>query len=267
MRVNLGILYAAFSLMGCTSLSGNYSENIEEYQYTQAYNLDTFLKKTRCSHWLGGYVEFKAPDKNLADYVIGYKLRGSEEYCLREARTFMLAQCKNWTLGANQYKDRKFCQDENENVLYSWESGYDYFYLNEPLKGREKEWVVFASEKLGYETSNEKMAREKKELEERLRKENDLSVRFSHLVKGEPDKIKKAPIGTRICKLAGNARKTILFYSNRPDSWEKYIGGIEKVVGDKVLVRYEYHGNKYSYYDDVKGLVRWEDLNGWYVCD
>ena len=59
-------------------------------------------------------------------------------------------------------------------------------------------------------------------------------------------------------------------YSNSwqsPDERIYYFGNIEKKANNKILVRYSGHGNKNTYFDDVKGKIIWESPQGWMLCE
>ena len=83
------------------------------------------------------------------------------------------------------------------------------------------------------------------------------------MLAGTPERVLKADIGDATCKIDG-------VYSNSwqsPDERIYYFGNIEKKANNKILVRYSGHGNKNTYFDDVKGKIIWESPQGWMLCE
>lgn len=245
---------------GCVGLSGTYSSDIKSHDYTKAYKLDNFLKKNKCI----GTVDFHAPHPEPSRSVVSYKILNSPQ-CSLDAYVFMDRQCN----GKGLYKVGRlgwsYCIDSNDRNLYSWRKQGSQFELYEPIKGHEVAWDVYSSRVLGYETSDEILLREKRETEVRVGKEKELSIKYAKFINGDPNEIKRSSIGTKICKIAGNPKDTVL--RKKQQHWEYYIGWIERKELSKILVRYSFHGNQRIQYDDVNNLIRWESISGWWVCE
>ncbi|HAV1569285.1 TPA: hypothetical protein JG870_003426 [Enterobacter hormaechei subsp. steigerwaltii] len=260
-RLSLTLLALICFISGCSGISGRYMQDIGDYQYTKANQLDTYLKGSRCI----GVVEFYAPYPEPTKSVVSYKILNSST-CATNANIFMMRQCNGSEVYSIVREGRHFCADKDERPLYAWKKDYDTFQLFEPIKGRERGWYKYASSILRFETSDELIAREKMQSDIAISKAKQMMIKYKKLIQGEPEKIRASQDGKQICKLAGD-RERVVSGGRNPAYWEFYVGNIERQTGDKILVRYVFHGSKFIQYDDANNLVRWEDLNGWYLCD
>lgn len=230
------------------------SDDIIDYKYSHSFLLKSYLTQNGCD--TSKDTTFFAEKELYRDYI-DYDIEG--ERCIKQTKYYMPKMCYElggvWETGENNDWGRvvNWCASENDIhfiMKYSRSvSVPDSIDIFEKIKGKETKWKEIASTVYGAKTVAElREDREKKALEDAFYRN------------GEPKKVLASDIGTRICKLDDSASiysKDKVFYS----------GFIEKKSASKILVRFEYHGNKNTVINDFEGVIRWENPLGWYVCD
>lgn len=230
------------------------SDDINNYKYSQSFLLKSNLMQNKCD--ISENTTFFAEKELYRDYI-DYHIEG--ERCINQAKYYMPRLCKDlrgvWETGQNNDWGRaiNWCASEDGIhfvMKYSRSvSAPDSIDIFEKIKGKEGKWKEVASAVYGAKTVAElRKDREEKALEDAFYKS------------GEPKKVLKSDIGTRICKQDKSASiysKDKVFYS----------GFIERKSASKILVRFEYHGNKNTVINDIDGVIRWESPSGWYLCE
>ncbi|MCS3434254.1 hypothetical protein [Klebsiella sp. BIGb0407] len=260
--MKMGIVFILL-LTGCAVVDADKSNNAEKhkssddinnYKYSSSFLLNTYLMKNGCD--ISKNTAFYAEKELYKDYI-DYHIVG--ESCLNQVKYYMPRICKDlggvWEEGSNNHWGRvtNWCASENDILFVMTYSRSvrtaDAIDIIEKVKGKEDKWRGVTSAIYGAKTVAElREGREKKALEDAFYRN------------GEPKKVLKSNIGTRICKLDQSSvvySKDKIFYS----------GFIENKSPSKILIRFEYHGNKKTVINDVDGVIRWEKPLGWYVCD
>lgn len=260
--MRIGLVFI-FLLTGCAVVDADNSNNVAKYKssddinsytYSSSFLLKSYLMQNGCD--TSKNTTFYAEKELYRDYI-GYDIEG--ERCINQVKYYMPRICNDlggvWEKGLNNDWGSiiNWCASENDIhfvMRYSRSvSAPDSIDIFEKIKGKEGKWKEVASDVYGAKTVAElRQDREKKALEDAFYRN------------GEPKKVLKSDIGTRICKLDESASiysKDKVFYS----------GFIERKSASKILVRFEYHGNKNTVINDVESVIRWEKPLGWYVCE
>lgn len=76
--------------------------------------------------------------------------------------------------------------------------------------------------------------------------------------------ISKVKIGDKVCKIDSEESR---HYISNPNKWIFYYGFVEKIEGNKVLIRYLGHGNSKLTINDMDNKIIWELAQGWAICE
>lgn len=239
-----GFFFFIFSLVGCSSVTMN---NKREYKDTLSYKTSAFIADANCFQSLGIIKNGEYYEKNTGIMEFYYQSR-----C--DLHNYFSDECKDEGGELIYDGNNHYWCIKNGSPLWGYQQGV----VLEKYKSSNQVWLNYIREK-GYKTKQEReteIALEGKNNDERL-------TFYNTLLAGTPERVLKADIGDAICKIDE-------VYSNlwqSPDERIYYFGNIEKKANKKILVRYSGHGNKNTYFDDVKGKIIWESPQGWMLCE
>ncbi|MEM7986803.1 hypothetical protein Q4R37_19170, partial [Morganella morganii] len=218
--VSFGVLFIAFILSGCSAFTANkdsrynntlsYGSSIKMAEY-QCYKSLGIIKNGDYSETKSGILEFYPKTSCALD---GYHSRMCEQ------------------MGGEIEKNVEYywCVVNSTPI---W--GANDLIIMEKHKASLQEWTLYLK-KRNYKTKNEitkiyELDNEKKDSE---------NTYFNERLKGDSHLISKVKIGDKVCKIDSEESR---HYISNPNKWIFYYGFVEKIEGNKVLIRYLGHGN------------------------
>lgn len=246
-------------LLGCSS-SRHSTDDIDKYKYSIGYGLMGELKSKGCPDADG--MIFYADNSLSSNKRITTELHGTT--CKLLAESYVKNICKGaggvWETHFDKWTPQygqAFCT-KNDGLLFVWFQYDNNLYgMNEPLKGREDDWLEYVRLETGFETS----AHKKQRLQNEKVNDDNFRRRYALYLKGEPAKVMKSNIGTRICRLDEKTASLVASGTQRAF----YSGFIENKSGGKLQIRYESYFNVAGV--SREDLIRWEKPGNWFICE
>ncbi|MEQ0232508.1 hypothetical protein [Klebsiella sp. CN_Kp109] len=253
------VFCGCMALFGC-AVSERGTDDINTHKNSISYRLINEVKLKKCPE--ADDFAFYAENIAMTNKRVMLSIRGAT--CKMFAESFVKNVCKSqggeWE---THYKSwvthdgQAYCK-KNDTLLLTWfQRCYDSYGLQEPLDGRESDWNNYVNIESGFESST----RKKERLELAKANEENIKRKYALFLQGEPDKVIKSDVGTRICRLD---EKTTEFVNSETQR-AFYSGFIENKSGNKILIRYESHFDNFS----ASGIdiIRWEKPGNWFVCN
>ncbi|ENQ2614592.1 hypothetical protein ACEOS4_004836 [Escherichia coli] len=252
-----------FLLAGCSTLYSSLESNVKDKPELLSYRLYANLVSEGCFQKGFSEKDELIRDDNRYRYFFNETQFRDPVRCIDKTKQIVSELCaslngvmqNNWCDSRDNYPLFLFQQDSEP-----YDNGRVDFEFDEAINGRENDWKKYAISS-GF-VDHEYETNRKKEEEIQRRKENE----FNQLVKGEPQSVMQAAIGTRICKVDTYRTRS---YSS---PLVLYTGFIENKTKQKIQIRFESHvvnDSLSGYYDfnDVSNLITWATPDGWFMCE
>ncbi|EOW0440651.1 hypothetical protein ACN3ZE_001982 [Providencia rettgeri] len=242
--INLGFFLVIITLSGCSTFTANKDER---YKNTLSYESSIKMVDYQCFKSLGIMKngEYSETQSGVLEFYLKKSCR-MDGYHTREC---------NRVGGEIEKNDEYYWCIVNSNPIW----GANEFIIMEKYKSSALDWSLYLK-KMNYKNKNQ-IAIETELINKKKEKENRF---FDENLKGDPLLISKVKIGDKVCKIDIEESR---YYISNPEKWVFYLGFIERIEGNKFLIRYLGHGNSKLSINDMDNKIIWESPQGWAICD